>query len=182
MKKKLKPGFGIFCIFILLSSCTFDYGDSESSDKTMPDLIMENVEYVRVRSADPIARFQAERAERYERQNIMTLENFTFEQYGDRGETINAFGSAGYATVEIESGDIFMEKGILIEIDSEDIIIETSQIEWRDSQRVLLSGDDEVYIYQHNGSMITGYNLRADARRRSWEFSGGITGTLVEDD
>jgi hypothetical protein len=51
---------------------------------------MENVEYVRVRSADPQARFQAERLERYEERRIIQLRNFSFEQFGNRGEDVNA--------------------------------------------------------------------------------------------
>jgi hypothetical protein len=91
---------------------------------------MENVEYVRIRSSDPVARFQAERAERYERQGMMKIQNFVFEQYGERGEEVNAYGKAGSASVNIESGDIFMDRGVRIEVESEDIILETNQLEW----------------------------------------------------
>ena len=93
-------------IIILFSTCTFDYGQSGDGEKNTPDLVMENVEYVRVRSADPIARFRAERAERYESQGVMKLMNFSFEQYGERGEEINALGIAGFASIDIETGDV----------------------------------------------------------------------------
>jgi len=179
------PVYTAAFIFMVLAAgaCTFDYGESESASGTLPDMVMENVEYVRVRSSDPIARFEAERAERFDRQGIMKLENFTFEQYGDRGETVNAFGRAGNASVEIESGDIHMNNGVRIEVESEDIIIETIQIEWRDEQRMLLSGDGEdVNVIQTNGTSITGRGLRADARRRTWEFSDGVRGTYIQED
>ena len=144
---------------------------------------MENVEYVRVRSSDPVARFQAERAERYDRQGIMRIQNFVFEQYGEHGEEVNVYGRAGSASVNIESGDIFMDRGVRIEVESEDIIIETNQLEWKDDQRVLSTGkDDEVNILQNNGTNFTGTGLYADARRRTWEFSGSVWGTYIYDD
>ena len=84
--------FSLFSFLLPLASCTFDYGETESAGSDLPDLVMENVEYVRVRSSDPIARFQAERAERYEKQGLMKIQNFVFEQYGERGEEVNAHG------------------------------------------------------------------------------------------
>jgi LPS export ABC transporter protein LptC len=144
---------------------------------------MVNVEYIRVRSADPIARFQAELAERYEKQGVMKLSNFTFEQYGDRGNEVNALGSAGNASVEISSGDVLMTDGVRLEVESEDIIIETSQLEWKDEPHVLSTGtEDEVNIFQKNGTHFIGTGLRADARKRSFEFSGNVSGTYIHDD
>ncbi|MCL2440208.1 MAG: LPS export ABC transporter periplasmic protein LptC [Treponema sp.] len=173
----------ILLILIVAASCSFDYGDLEPSERTLPDLIMENVEYVRVRSSDPIAKFKAERAERYEKQGLMKLEKFSFEQYGERGEEINASGKAGLASINIESGDIFMEDGVRLEVESEEIIIETVQLDWQDSEHILSSGDDiEVNILQENGTNFTGIGLRIDARRREWEFSGAVFGTYIFED
>jgi len=174
-----------FCcaLFLLLGACTFDYGESESLGEDLPDLVMENVEYVRVRSADPIARFQAERAERYEKQGIMKLRNITFEQYGERGEEVNTSGRVGNASVDIETGDIFMDSGVRIKVKSEDITIEAFQLDWKDEQRLLSTGEeDKVNIYRDDGTSFTGTGLRADARRRTWEFSGNAGGTYVHED
>ena len=167
----------------LILSCTFDYGGQNDDEDALPDLIMKNVEYVRVRSSDPIARIQAERVERYDGLGIMKLDNFSFEQYGERGEETNAFGMAGHALVDLSTVDIFMEGGVRIEVESEDIIIETNQLEWRDEPRILTSGEgDEVNIFQDNGTDFVGIDLRVDARRRTWEFSGAVSGTYVHED
>jgi len=175
--------FSFFFFTLSLFSCTFDYGESEASDIELPDLVMENVEYVRVRAADPIARFQAERAERYEKQGKMKLQNLTFEQYGEHGEEVNTFGRAGNASVDIETGDIFMDMGVRIEVESEDIIIETFQLEWKDEERTISSGEeDEVNVYRENGTSFTGIGLRANARTRVWEFLGRAGGTFIHND
>jgi LPS export ABC transporter protein LptC len=144
---------------------------------------MENVDYVRVRSSDPQARFQAERVERYEERRIMILSNFAFEQFGNRGEDVNASGRAGNASVEIDSGDIRLDDGVRIDVDSEDIAIETTWLEWKDTPRTLSSGaENEVNVYQENGTSFTGVGFSANARRRTWEFSGSASGTYVYDD
>jgi LPS export ABC transporter protein LptC len=172
-----------FIFFFLFSSCSFDYNNQEGADKDQPDIVMENVEYVRVRSADPQARFQAERLERYEERGIIELRNFFFEQFGNGGEDVNAFGRAGSASVEIDSGDIRLGDGVRIDVDTEDLAIETKWLEWKDKDRTLDGGEEEeVSIYQQSGTDFTGIGFHADARRRTWEFSGNVSGTYVKDD
>jgi LPS export ABC transporter protein LptC len=166
----------------LLLSCTFDYGDKDSADDDLPDLVMENVEYVRVRAADPLARIQADRFERYEKQNMAKLENVIFEQYG-YGEEINIYGKAGRAEVNIESGDIFMDNNVNLEVRTEDVILQTYQLEWKDESRSLFTGEkNETFIYKENGTRFTGIGLQANARLRSWEFLGSINGVYIHDD
>ena len=174
-----------FCVMIILilSSCTFDYGQGDAAESDLPDLVMESVQYVRVRSADPIARFQAERAERYEKRGIMELLNFSFEQFGDHGKDVNAFGQAGSASVEIDSGNVRMDGGVRIEVESQDIAIETTRLEWLDDNRILSAGDeDEVHIFQSNGTEFSGIGFQAYARGHSWEFAHAVSGTYIYDE
>ena len=167
---------------VLLSSCSFDYGDrTGGEERDAPDVVMENVEYVRVRSAEIQARFLAERAERFENRQLMELRNFSFEQF-EQGD-VNAFGMAGSASVELDSLDIFMADGVRLEVESEEIAIETMRLEWRDTQRILLGGgDDEVQISREDGTAFAGIGFRADARQRTWEFAGAVVGTYVHED
>ena len=175
--------FSLFLFLFSFSSCSFDYGNQDGADKNQPDIVMENVEYVRVRSADPQARFLAERLERYEERGIIELRNFSFEQFGSDVEEINAYGRAGSASVEIESGDIHLDDGVRIDVDTEDLAIETKWLEWKDKERTLAGGEEEeVNIYQESGTDFTGIGFRADARRRTWEFTGNVSGTYVKDD
>jgi LPS export ABC transporter protein LptC len=177
------PIFALFsCLPLLFVACSFDYG-SQESDKNQPDIVMENVEYVRVRSADPQARFQAERLERYEERRIIELRNFSFEQFGNHGEEINASGRAGSASIEMDSMDIRLDNEVRIDVDSEDLAIETMWLEWKDEARTLTGGpENEVNIYQDKGTFFTGMGFHADARRRTWEFYGKVSGTYVHED
>jgi len=183
MKKVNLLLFSFFFFLFSLSSCSFDYGEQASGEKELPDIVMENVDYMRVRSADPQARFQAERVERYEERRIMELRNFSFEQFSNGGEEVNASGRAGSASVEIDSGDIRLDEGVRIDVDSEDLAIETTWLEWKDKARSLNGGAREtVTIYQDNGTAFTGAGFYANARRRTWEFAGSVSGTYVHDD
>jgi hypothetical protein len=85
--------------------------------------------------------------------------------------------------VELDSGNIRLEGGVSLAVDSEDITIETEKLNWRDRERVL-SGDEEgaVNILRENGTSFTGWGFTANARNRTWEFSGGVEGSYTHDD
>ena len=65
MKVRLQgiPAF-ILLISLLVLGCSFDYGEGNAEDSGLPDLVMNDVEYVRIRDGDPQLRFQAEQAAR----------------------------------------------------------------------------------------------------------------------
>jgi LPS export ABC transporter protein LptC len=172
-----------FIFSLLFLACSFDYGSMENENQGLPDVVMDDVEYVRVRNGDPLVRFRAEHAERYENKQTMELRNFSFEQFGDHGEEINVEGWAGAASVELESGNIRLDERVRISVDSEDIVIETGKLSWEDEEKIL-SGDeaDEVVIRRSDGTNFTGRGFRADARNRVWEFASGISGTYVHED
>ena len=185
-RKQVSPfPAGIFCLILsvglLFSACSFDYGSTDGSDKSKPDIVMENLEYVRVRGGDPLARFQAEHAERWEERQTMELREFSFEQMEDHGETVNAEGRAGFAVVQLGSGDISLKGGVRIRVDSEDVTIRTAELEWKDKAKTLSGGDrDIVDIQRSDGTSFTGRGFFADARNRLWAFSGEVKGTYVE--
>jgi LPS export ABC transporter protein LptC len=167
---------------LILGGCSFDYGDSAGED-TGPDLIMNDVEYVRVRDGNPQVRFEAEYAERYEKQQTMELRHFTFEQFDTAGVEINSKGRVDEASVELESGNIHMKGGVRIEVESEDITIETESLEWQDKERAILGAEgDPVGVLRSDGTSFTGYGFTADARKRTWSFSGAVEGTYVHED
>ena len=168
---------------LLLAACSFDYGDDLESDKNRPDIIMEDLEYVRVRGGYPLARFQAEYAERWEDRQTMEIRDFSFEQLENNGEEINARGRAGTASVQLDSGNISLKNGVRIDIESEDIIISTNGLEWRDKEKTISGGEEEkVEIQRSDGTSFTGIGVFADIRSRTWSFSGEVEGTYVEED
>jgi len=171
-------------IFLFVSaSCSFDYSTSQESEKNKPDIVMEKLEYVRMRGGNPLVRFTADYAERWEDRQTMELKNFLFEQMEDKGETVNIEGNAGAAEVDLDSGDIVLSNGVRIRIESEDLIISTATIEWKDSEKTFKgSSDGEVDIQRSDGTHFVGRGFSGDVRRRTWIFSGEARGSFVDED
>ena len=165
----------------MLSGCSFDYGNTKTGEGK-PDIVMRDVEYVRVRNGDPVVRFQAEYAERYEERKMMNLENFSFEQFENHGTEINAVGKAGKASVETDSGNLQLTGGVEISVDSEDITIETAELQWKDKEKQLTGpAEDRVDIRKSDGTSFTGTGFTANARERTWVFASGAEGSYVDE-
>jgi LPS export ABC transporter protein LptC len=180
--KRGVPSF-FLTLFIFLAGCTFDYGEIPETDDSQPDIVMTDVEYVRIRDGDPQVRFKAESVERYESKQTMELRNFSFEQFEGRGDEVNASGTAGSAHIDLESGNIILENGISIAVDSEDITIATNNLSWYDDEhRLTDEGGGVVEITRGDGTTFYGKGFTANTRARTFEFTDGIEGTFVDED
>ncbi|MCL2833914.1 MAG: LPS export ABC transporter periplasmic protein LptC [Treponema sp.] len=172
----------IFIVSAFLSAaCSFDYGNTKAgSDK--PDIVMRDLEYVRVRGGDPLVQFKADYAERYEEKKMMNLQDFSFEQFENHGSQINATGSAGNASVETDSGNLELGGGVKIAVESEDITIETNSLQWKDKEKILTAPDEgRVDIQKSDGTSFTGSGFSANAREKTWVFNSGAEGSYYDD-
>jgi len=174
-------------VVLLLAACSFDYSDLAEAAVSRPDIEMLDLEYVRVRGGDHLVRFRAERAERWEDRRTMELWDFSFEQLesGAQAERVevNADGHAGAASVQLDTGNVSLRDGVRINMESEDFIIITEALEWRDRERLLFSGaGDEVGIERADGTNVTGVGFTVNLRDRTWAFAGEARGIYVETD
>jgi hypothetical protein len=146
---------------------------------------MENVEYVRMENGKPLVRLEAGEGRRYEKKHLMELADFSFEQYsasdGSAAPEVNVKGSGGLAKVETDTGNFSIQGGVSIEVASEDIALTAETISWKNEER-LLSAPDEVGVTRSDGTTFRGTGLAADIRARSWEFSGAVAGSMVDEE
>ncbi len=163
-------------------SCSFDYGTAMSAIPERPDLIMNDVEYVRVQDGEPLVRFHADAAEQYEEKQLMELDSLEFEQFYKQGSEVNVRGSVGAAQVEINTGNVAMEGGVRIDVSSDDLSISTDALTWRNDERVVKgSAEGEVRIERSDGTSFIGRGFSANAREQTFAFDGGIEGVYFEE-
>jgi LPS export ABC transporter protein LptC len=170
----------------LICACTFDY-DLPADDKALsePDVVMKDVEYVRMVNAQPLVRLKADEVRRYEKKHAMELDNFSFEQFnaapsaGEQAPEVNVLGSGRFASVQTDTGNLVLNN-VYVDVKSEEISLNTESLAWNDKER-LLTAPGEVTITRPNGTKLSGRSLSADIRRRSWQFEADILGNIVED-
>lgn len=173
----------VFAALVLSLSCSFDYGAlSEETPGAVPDVVMNDVEYVRVRDGEPVVRLQARSVERYESERRMVIDSPRFEQYSDGGAE-GAFGGSSTAVVYLESGDVDLSGDVSLSIPDEELVIAAEALSWRDEERKLRGAADKpVLVKKTDGSYLSGVGFEADARSKSWELTGSVTGVLVEEE
>jgi LPS export ABC transporter protein LptC len=175
-------GAGFFMQIFLCVSCSFNYSDAAAADDNQPDIIMERVEHTRFRDGNMQLRFSAAAARRYEKAQIMELDDFYFEQY-NREEESDASGSGGRAVVELKQGNVHISDGVRLRLESEDLQMETPSLDWKDKERILEGAEGAVmHIERTDGTMMEGKSFSADVRRKTWEFGDGIEGIYVHED
>jgi len=186
-----QPGFTIgsrYCFFplflFLITACSFTY-DTVSQNEDEPNLVIENAEYVRIANGNPEIRVKTEKLRRYEAKHTMELDGFSFEQYNTAPEgqeaipDINARGKADMARMETDTNNVLIRGNISINVVSEDITLETSELSWQDKDR-LLNAPGTVDITRSDGTTLKGEGFSADVRSRSWEFESAVEGSVVE--
>ena len=177
--------FALLCP-ILIAACSFDY-DTVSQKDDDPNLIMENVEYVRITNGNPEVQVKADELRRYEAKHILELDEFSFEQFNAAPEgqeaipDVNARGKAAAAHLETDTNNFVIRGGIAIEVVSEDITLETSELSLQNNDR-LLNAPGFVHITRSDGTTLKGTGFSADVRKRNWEFESAVEGTVVDDD
>jgi LPS export ABC transporter protein LptC len=173
----------LFAFAVCGAGCSFDYGTEAPEESTLPDIVMEDLDYVRVRAGSPQARFTAERAERYDKRRIMELFMIQFEQYNSATGELDAKGTAGGAEIELANGNVTLINGIDLSVESEEIMMETDWLAWNDGERTLNGREDAaVVIKQTGGTDFRGTGLSANVQSRQWEFAGGAEGAFEQDD
>jgi hypothetical protein len=76
-----------------------------------------------------------------------------------------------------------MSGGVSVSVPDEDVLIETEALSWRDEEKVLTGPENgAVLIKKGDGTYLSGIGFAADARSRSWDFTGTVTGTWVDSD
>ena len=180
-------GVGLILLFpLFVTACSFDY-DVVSQNTNDPNVVMEEVEYIRIVNGNPEIRLRAEKVRQYEAKHLMELDAFSFEQYNAAPEgqetipDVNARGQASRAKMETDTGNFFMGGGVTIEVASEDISIKTEELSWQDKER-FLTAPGTVNITRSNGTTLRGTGFSADIRKRSWEFDSAVEGSVVEEE
>lgn len=173
-----------FCLLFFCAACSFNYDLPPENPELEPDVVMKNVEYVRVRGGSPSVRMLSAEVRRFEPVHIMELDALIFEQYNasvspELLPDVNILGNAGAARIQTDTGNLTMDGGVSIKINSEDLSINTQSIEWKDKER-LLSAPGRIEISRGDGTKLSGESFSADARRRSWEFLGNVEGEIPE--
>jgi LPS export ABC transporter protein LptC len=176
------PLFALLCIGALFS-CSFDYGDQGVEESTIPDITMRDLEYARVKNGQLQVRLAAGEGDRYDKRQVMELRDYRFRQYDTAKGSVDAEGRGGFVQIELDNLALRMEQGVVISVESEDLVIETDTLTYNDKDKKMAGPEDApVTIERSEGTEFRGRGFSADIRSRVFSFSGGASGIWVQEE
>jgi len=181
MKAEVLPVLLPVLVFFY-SSCTFVYSPPEAEEYDFPNITMEDLTYIRMKDGELSAKLEAETGDRYESKHLMKLKNYKFVQYNDNGEA-DSDGHGGSAVIEISSNNIQMTDSVEINVESEDYVLKSEDLDWKDAPKTLESnGNSKVNIRRGNGTEVNGTGFFAEIRSRNWSFKSDVEGVYVNEE
>ena len=180
----------VLVIFSLVSACSLDYGTAlgEDLDERIPDTVIFNFVHTIVENGSPRFRLSAERADAFRSTRTLKLVGVSFVEYervepgldGSRSLSIPvvvAEGRADSAVFNTETESADLTGNVRVRSARDGVAVSSAFIRW-DGEARLLEGPSEsvTTIQDDDGSRVSGAGFRADAARRSFEFSERSTG------
>ena len=166
----------------LVSACSFDYGQAlaeDLADRT-PNAVFTGFSHTVVQDNKSVLRIEAERAEIFDRKNLVRLSGVSFTEFRDG--RILAYGSADGAVLRTDTEDAEFSGAVRLRSEEEGVSIRTDSLVWNASDRVLTGPEDRrTEIERDDGSFLRGSGFRADARRKGISFGGAVEGLLVRE-
>jgi LPS export ABC transporter protein LptC len=180
----MKMPYLCVALTVTFAACSFDYDLNEEAANG-PDIIMRDIDYVRMVNANPFVQFKAEEARQYAKNHSMEMDTFSFEQFNsipsgsEQKPEVNVRGEGVSAKIQTDTGNVNISGGVSIDVLSEEISIKTPTLIWQNEER-LLKAPEYVELSKSDGTKISGRNFTADTRKRSWQFESDIKGEIVE--
>jgi LPS export ABC transporter protein LptC len=175
----------------LVISCSLDYGAAlgEDLDERIPDTVIFNFVHTIVENGSPRFRLSAQRAEAFRSARTLKLVGVVFVEYdpvvpmpnGGRSMAVPVVAAEGRAdsavfNTETESADL--TGNVRVRSARDGVAVSSAFIRW-DGEARLLEGPSEsvTTIQDDDGSRVSGAGFKADAARRSFEFTERATGS-----
>lgn len=174
------PFLAVLTVLLLLSGCALDYEEgrvAEEIAEEVPTTRLVNAEITVIRDGTLVV--SAGLLESYPKQDRQILEDITFLERGPDGE-LRLEGHASRAVHHLDTDDIELQGEIFFHSAVEEASIESEFLYWDEEADILRSEPDgAVRLSEEDGTSIEGLGFRADGRRRTVSFDGGVSGTIV---
>ncbi len=176
-----------FLSLFAVAACSFDYGEAklkDSMEENIPNSILSNFEHTVVDKGQVIFRLNAKEASVFDSLKQTKLSGVSFAEYERNTGKALTSGRASSAIFFTNTESAELSGEILFYSKRNEAALEGGYLYW-DNERKTLEGrrDRLISITKDDGSIIRGEGFTANARKRSFSFSGRATGSIqVEDE
>ena len=169
--------------FLILSGCSFDYGDQDPSIEGQPTAIFTDFTRSDVVKGKKSFVVSAEKAEYFDQENKIVLTNIAFSEYDTNTGSLRTKGESDRVVYFTESEDAEMTGFVSMYSAEEDAVFETDYLKYNGIHKTLEGRlDRTIMVRMGNGSWIRGAGFFADTVSRSFALRDGVEGRMIGTD
>ncbi len=164
---------------MLAASCSVNYDTVYETEGTVPELMLDDAVFSRVRDSKSVAEIQSKRLEEFKDGGVVLAKDIQFTTKTDGGE-VSSFGSAGLMKADPQKEVYEFFNGIKIEAPEKGLVIEGESLRWNGKSEQLVGERGKPLTIKKDGMTLRGSGFSASAVSQSFSFSSNVSGIYVE--
>lgn len=165
---------------LILAGCSFDYGDQGPPPEGQPTAVFLDFTRNDVVNGKKSFEVHAEKAEYYDLEKKIVLDNIQFSEFDPKTGTLRTTGESDHVVYNMDSGDAELTGFVRIYSSDEDAVFETDYLKYNGTQKTIEGRlDRNVMVRVGNGSWIRGAGFFADTVTRSFALRDGVEGSMI---
>jgi LPS export ABC transporter protein LptC len=177
----MKP-FRLFTGIILsvaAASCSVNYDNIYDTEGTVPELMLDEAVFKRVKDSKVSSEIQSKRLEEFKDSGTVLAQDIQFESRNDEGD-VNSFGSAGLMKADTNKEIYEFYNGIHIEAPERGVVIDGDSLRWNGKTEQLSGEKEKSVTIKKDGVTLSGSGFSASAVSESFSFASNVGGVYVD--
>jgi len=170
-------------VFLCLAaaSCSVNYDNIYETEGTIPELMLDEAVFKRVKDGKATSQIQSERLEEFKESGKVLAQNIQFETKNDDGK-VNSFGSAGLMKADTQNEVYEFFKGIHIEAPERGVTIDGESLRWNGKTEQLVGERGKALTIKKDGVTLSGHGFSASAISESFNFATSVSGNYKDEE
>lgn len=161
------------------ASCSVNYDNIYDTEGTVPELMLDEAVFKRVRDSKVSSEIQSKRLEEFKDGGTVLAQDIQFESKNDDGQ-VNSFGSAGLMKADTQNEVYEFYKGIHIEAPDRGFVIDGESLRWNGKTEQLTGEKDKAVTIKKDGVVLSGNGFSASAISESFSFASNVGGVYID--
>jgi len=170
-------------VFLCLAaaSCSVNYDNIYETEGTIPELMLDEAVFKRVKDGKATSQIQSERLEEFKDSGKVLAKDIKFETTNDDGK-VNSFGSAGLMKADTKKEVYEFFNGIHIEAPERGVTIDGESLRWNGKTEQLVGEKTKPLTIKKDGISLTGHGFSASAISESFNFASMVYGNYKDEE
>lgn len=161
------------------AACSVNYGNVYETEDTVPELMLDEAVFKRVKDSKVSSLIQSKRLEEFKDGGTVLAQDIQFESKDENGQ-VNSFGSAGLMKADTINEVYEFYNGIHIEAPERGFVIDGESLRWNGKTEQLSGEKGKTVTVKKDGVTLSGSGFSASAISESFSFSSNVGGVYVD--